>query len=164
VVFVVLLNELSLKTNEKLFMFEIDENTRYSLRILGRVSFILVSVALILAIIGYLKRDEDDYRGENPQIAVFDAEKLYKSVDRLNGELMNSKITVQGVADSVYTDEKKTVLLFEQDNEKSILTCSFQKTGLSSSIEHGEKLVKIEGLSRGTLGSSIIMERCKIKK
>lgn len=35
-----------------------DENTRYSLRLIGRASIIVVSVALILAIIGYIKRDD----------------------------------------------------------------------------------------------------------
>lgn len=146
-------------------MFEIDENTRYSLRILGRGSVILVSVALILAIIGYFKRDEDERAtADNTKSTVFEAEKLYKAGDRLNGELMNKKITVKGVADSLYADQGKTVLLFAQENEKSVLKCYFRKSDFPFPGEPGQEALKIEGLSRGTLGSSILMERCKIQK
>lgn len=147
-------------------MFEIDENTRFQLRLLGKGSMILVSIALILALIGYFVRNDRNAAdsGHTSRQTDFEASKLYQSKDKLNGELMNRKIKVKGTADSISGHENKTVIWFEQKDNESILKCTFSKENLSLSGAITRRSLTVEGFSRGTLGHVILMDKCSIKQ
>ena len=102
-------------------MFEIDENTRYSLRLIGRGSLILVSIALILALIGYFQRDNSAAKSENEFLFA----EFVSAEEEIKTQLLNQKIVITGVIDSLDVQAGRVLVVLREENPSKTMYCYF---------------------------------------
>lgn len=141
-------------------MFEIDENTKYSLRILGRGSVIVVSVALILAIIGYFHRDgQGNQKGKIPDVIL--AEQFIQ-IAKSPGEMdfKGRKINIQGTVDSVAYNAQKTTAFIFSDTEKVL---EFELNTDSDNLQKKQKVI-FSGEYKGKSNGTFQFDKCTFKK
>ncbi len=141
-------------------MFEIDENTKYSLRLLGRGSLILVSLALILAIIGYVLRDSATEKAEHNDKNVFVASRLEMSQEYRSGNLFGKQITINGKVDSLSKKDEVTELYFFQTASRNMICCRIKNIPQKYKVADSE--IKIRGTLRESDGKIMLMDKCVI--
>ncbi|MGM0647492.1 MAG: hypothetical protein ACQESZ_03795 [Bacteroidota bacterium] len=137
-------------------MFEIDENTKYSLRLLGRGSLILVSLALILAIIGYYQSDSNN-AGTIPEMAASDFVELEK---KQLYALVKQRILITSDADSFNIQQTK-VQIFPSESEVIIQGLLKEPVG-PGEIEKKQKIV-LSGTFVGFSDGIYSMKNCALK-
>ncbi|MFO8054589.1 MAG: hypothetical protein R6U19_05425 [Bacteroidales bacterium] len=143
-------------------MVETDENTRYSLRLLGRGSLLLVSVALVVAIIGYLKRDEPYINEETSLKEVYTPEELFALQGNDSRQLMNRKITIAGVMDSINRENGRIMVFFKEDSTDGLLKCSFPEKKVEREMAPGGSY-NVQGLFRGRMGNVLLLDNCSLQ-
>lgn len=141
-------------------MFEIDENTRYSLRLLGRGSLVMVSLALILAVIGYVLRDSGKQQPAQKMDKVFVASRLEMSQEYQPGNLSGKQVTIKGKPDSLSRNDEVTELYFFQNASRNMIFCRIAEPS-TLSIKAGKGLI-VRGVLRGSRDNMIFLDDCKI--
>ncbi|MCF8330899.1 MAG: OB-fold putative lipoprotein [Bacteroidales bacterium] len=138
-------------------MFEIDENTKYSLRLIGRGSVILVSIALMLALIGYFQRDKSPAINENEFLFV-----EFISVNKeAKTQLLDQRIIVSGVIDSIYIDSDQVTALLKDENSSKTLQCYFLDKSETEFLETDQKY-NIEGIFSSFNDTGFKFRRCRL--
>ena len=143
-------------------MFEIDENTKYSLRILGRGSLIVVSIALILALIGYFHRDKSDNQNQEipDELSAQQFIQVAQSpkAERFKGQTIN----IKGAIDSVtYNNENKSAYI--SGESEHVLVFQLEEAPDSDKLSPGQKVI-ISGDYRDKTDGALQFENCTVKE
>ena len=141
-------------------MFEIDENTRYSLRILGRVSVILVSVALVLAIIGYFHRDGNNNQDKKLPDIILAQQFIQIAESPQMKDLNDQRISIKGTVDSINRTMQNTTAYISAGSEKVL---EFKLNEDVDNLELGQQVI-VSGKYKGKLNETFQFENCTLKE
>lgn len=138
-------------------MFEFDENTKYSLRLIGRGSLILVSLALVFALIGYFLRDDKPGASEIPQYTY--AELRGAGSDTI----VNKRIILNAKVDSLFMEDEQVMAFLRSSEDEPLLRCRFNPDISTDDVDQN-KVLAIEGLYLGIQGELLEMDNCRLLK
>jgi hypothetical protein len=138
-------------------MFEIDENTKYSLRLIGRGSLILVSLALVFALIGYFLRDD---RPGEPGLPQYTHAELRGAG---SDTIVNKRIILNAKVDSLFMEDEQVKALLRSSEDEPFLSCRFN-ADISPDDFDQDKMLAIEGLYLGLQDGLLQMDNCRLLK
>ena len=138
-----------------------DENTRYSLRLLGRGSVVVVSVALILAIIGYIKRDDHLLPGTVASQYAFTAQDFLLMDEDMRRTYENQRITIHGVTEKTYAEGRSYVLIMRHKTADGKIMFKQWKETVPHAVKPGDTLI-VKGTYRGGKAKKWVVDRCEI--
>lgn len=143
-------------------MFEIDENAKYSLRILGRGSLIVVSIALILALIGYFHRDKSDNQNQEipDELSAQQFIQVAQSpkAERFKGQTIN----IKGAIDSV-TYNNEIGFAYISGESEHVLVFQLEEVPDSDKLSPGQKVI-ISGDYRNKTEGALQFKNCTVKE